>query len=118
MTRSDAPGVLRCSQLIVGLVCGLVLQTGWSFAANTDTASVTGSWLVEHIQGDSATDLAQITITFDRESHAFGSSGCNRFRGPFKRDGETIGIGPLAATKKMCAAVLMAREKKFFSADQ
>ena len=96
----------RQARLRPCLADGLVIR-----AANTDTAAVTGSWLVERFQGGSVTDLAQITITFDRENHAFGSSGCNRFRGPFKRDGETIGIGPLAATKKMCAPVLMAREK-------
>ena len=116
MTRLAAPGSLRRSRLIVGLVCGLALHMGWSSIADADTASITGSWLVEDIQGGSVTDLAQIAITFDRENHAFGSSGSNRFRGPFKHDGETIGIGPLAATKKMCAPVLMAREKKFFSA--
>jgi len=49
------------------------------------------------------------------EARATGSGGCNDFFADVSRDGETLRIGPIGATKKWCEAT-GAREQAFFRA--
>ena len=60
----------------------------------------------------------QLTIAF-KDGKVSGSGGCNSFHGPFKVDGNALSIGPLATTRKLCAAEgVMAQEREFIAALQ
>jgi len=58
---------------------------------------------------------APITVRF-ADGRASGFSGCNRFNGGFKRDGDTLTVGPLAGTMMACPEARMAVEKGFLDA--
>lgn len=47
-----------------------------------------------------------------------GSAGCNRYRATFEVDGDRIGIGPAAATRRLCAEPngVMEQESHFLAA--
>ncbi|MDR1759953.1 MAG: META domain-containing protein [Fibrobacter sp.] len=52
-------------------------------------------------------------LVLDSAGAAFGSSGCNRFRGTFRlSEKERISFGTFAVTRKMCAD--MSIENRFF----
>lgn len=53
-----------------------------------------------------------LTVRFVN-GRASGFSGCNRFTGGFKRDGDTLTVGPLAGTMMACPEARMAIEKGF-----
>ena len=43
-----------------------------------------------------------LTANFDAEGTISGSAGCNDYFGSYTTDGDTITIGPLASTRKLC----------------
>ena len=73
-----------------------------------EAASPVGDWEATSIQtGDAlASPLpgTTITATFADDGTLSGSAGCNQYTGSYTFDGGGIEIGPLAATKKACAA--------------
>jgi putative lipoprotein len=75
-----------------------------------------GTWIAEDIGGGGVIDNAQSTIRFAADGTASGSGGCNNFSGKAVVDGDSIRIGPLAATKKLCVPALDDQERKFFDA--
>ncbi|MCB1313143.1 MAG: META domain-containing protein [Sedimentitalea sp.] len=81
-----------------------------------DTASrLTGAeWRVEDLNGAGVIDNAQTTLTFDADGSVYGSGGCNRYNGGFELDGDTLKIGPVAATQMACAEAVSNQEWTFF----
>jgi heat shock protein HslJ len=58
-----------------------------------------------------------ITLTFNENNRLAGSSGCNRYMGSFKVNGNQFEIkSPLASTRMACPEALMQREKQFLEA--
>jgi heat shock protein HslJ len=53
-----------------------------------------------------------LTVRFV-DGRASGFSGCNRFTGGFRREGDTLTVGPLAGTMMACPEPRMAIEKGF-----
>jgi heat shock protein HslJ len=58
-----------------------------------------------------------LTATFTGDSVS-GSAGCNDYSGPYKLDGDTVAIGPLATTRKACEQAVMDQETQFLTALQ
>jgi hypothetical protein len=57
---------------------------------------------------------AVITAFFDEEGRVSGSSGCNRYTGPFTMLGDELGIGAVAGTRMMCSdSQVMAQESRY-----
>ena len=61
-----------------------------------------------------------LTASFGKDGTLSGNSGCNTFSGPYKLDGNQIGIGPLASTMMMCSdpAGVMDQETQYLAALQ
>lgn len=59
-----------------------------------------------------------LTLAFSNDDKLSGSGGCNHFGGSYRADGDTLTIGPLAATRKACAEPegVMAQEAAFLRA--
>jgi heat shock protein HslJ len=57
-----------------------------------------------------------VDAVFSADGTVAGSAGCNRYHGPFSASGGTMSIGPLAATKMMCAEDVMTQEQAFLAA--
>ena len=70
----------------------------------------TGSVVVEHEVG--------VFVRFDEEGGLSGYAGCNGFFGSYRLVDESIEIGPLGATRKMCPNAIMDIEYTFMNALQ
>lgn len=58
-----------------------------------------------------------ISASFGEDGQVSGSAGCNDYFGPYTTEGSAISIGPLAATRKLCADEdVMAQEAAYLSA--
>ncbi len=60
----------------------------------------------------------ELNVSFGADGRMTGNAGCNNFFGPFAQRGETVAVGPLAATRKVCAepAGVMEQEVQFLAA--
>jgi heat shock protein HslJ len=72
-------------------------------------------WVAETIAG-SGVGAVRITLQLDAEGRATGRGGCNSYGGAYTLSGNTLGFGPLAATKMACAEPLMDQEQRYFDA--
>jgi heat shock protein HslJ len=85
-------------------------------------ASLTGTaWVATGISNGKqavSSPIADTTVTaqFADDGTVSGSSGCNTYSGPYKVQGETITIGPLATTKKLCEADVNEQETAYLAA--
>ena len=61
-------------------------------------------------------DESERFVGFRADGRLQGSGGCNSFFGQYSRSGDTIQIGPLASTKKMCAPDIMKGEQALMQA--
>jgi heat shock protein HslJ len=59
---------------------------------------------------------SRIDAVFGDEGQVSGSSGVNRYHGPYEADGESIEIGPLASTRMAGPAELMEQEQQYLKA--
>lgn len=79
-------------------------------------ATLTGQeWLLTAVDGTAVDPLAGASVTFGEDGTATGSGGCNRFRGPYTVDGDTISVGPLASTRMSCGADLDTLESSYLN---
>jgi heat shock protein HslJ len=59
-----------------------------------------------------------LTATFTAEGQVGGDAGCNSYSGPYKLDGTSLTVGPLATTRKACEQAIMDQETAFLAALQ
>lgn len=60
---------------------------------------------------------AAITMEFSADGRVAGSSGCNRYTGTYTEEGDAVGFGPAAGTRRMCTdAGVMEQEQNFLTA--
>lgn len=57
----------------------------------------------------------RLSLVF-QDGRVSGSSGCNRFQGPFTLEGGVLQIGPLATTRMACDEAVMTQEQEFLRA--
>jgi heat shock protein HslJ len=55
-------------------------------------------------------DGVEVVIAF-ADGNVSGTSGCNRFRGTYRYEGQALELGPLAGTMMMCSPEAMAVER-------
>ena len=68
-------------------------------------ASIEGDWTLAELGGKSIPRGSEETpsINFAEEGkRASGSTGCNRFSGTYKLDGEQLSFGPSMSTRRAC----------------
>lgn len=56
----------------------------------------------------------EATVQFGADGRLTGSGGCNRFTGSYAIEGETLTIGPVAATRMLCPEPAMSAEAALF----
>ncbi|ALO35006.1 hypothetical protein CMT41_09990 [Colwellia sp. MT41] len=75
-----------------------------------------GSWLVQSIQ-DKAVMMQNIArLNFDQTNGLSGSASCNNISSRYSIQNNSLNIGPIATTRKMCAPALMAQESRLLQA--
>ena len=66
-------------------------------------ATLTGQeWSLATIGGAPLPAGSGITAAFGEDGTVTGSGGCNGYTGPYTVDGESLSVGPLAATRMSC----------------
>jgi heat shock protein HslJ len=97
------------------------MAAGGGGAAPAAGATLTGTrWMLrtlsgDDVQGESETPFLQLTEE-EGSTLAFGSGGCNRFRGGCTVSGSSLEFGALASTRMACAPPVMFLESGFFRA--
>ena len=89
-------------------------HTGIS-SADLNTLSGT-EWVLEDLSGRGVADRVQSTIIFKTKDRIVGWGGCNRYFTVIRSDGRSIDIGPIGSTRRVCPAVVMDQEERFFKA--
>ena len=85
--------------------------------SSVDPNTLQGSeWVLEDLAGRAVEDRVQSTIVFKTKDRLAGWGGCNRYFTRFRSEGRGIQIGPIGATRRVCPAVVMDQEKRFFKA--
>jgi heat shock protein HslJ len=59
-----------------------------------------------------------LTATFTPDGQVAGNAGCNTYTGPYKLDGTSLTVGPLATTMMACDQPVMDQETAFLTALQ
>lgn len=86
-------------------------------AGGTADATLTGQeWALTSLGGTPIQAGAGITASFGEDGSLTGSGGCNRFVGEYTVDGDTLSVGPLAATRMSCGQVTDDLESTFLGA--
>ena len=60
----------------------------------------------------------ELTAMFTPDGQVSGNAGCNTYNGPYKLDGTSLTVGPLATTMKACEQAIMDQEAQFLTALQ
>jgi len=104
----------------------LLLDAGGTVRATFDPQATTlagTTWRVTGYNNGKQAVVSVISgstlgVSFGAGGKLSGSGGCNSFTGSYRAEGKTIGIGPLAATRKACALPegVMAQEAAFLRA--
>jgi heat shock protein HslJ len=86
-----------------------------AFGAAADSATPTGKWLAEDIDGGGVIDRLQTTLEIRDDGIVTGTGGCNRYAGSATVDGNAIKFLPMASTRMACLTAAMRQEGKFFN---
>lgn len=79
------------------------LVTGYNTGNEAVTGPITGT---------------ELTATFTPDGQVSGNAGCNTYNGPYKLDGTSLTVGPLASTMMACDQAIMDQETQFLTALQ
>ncbi len=83
--------------------------------SSADLNTLNGTeWALEDLSGRGVADRVQSTIIFKTKDRIVGWGGCNRYFSVIRSDGRSIGIGPIGSTRRICPAVVMDQEERFF----
>jgi heat shock protein HslJ len=96
-------------------------KVGLRFAAAEAPALAKTRWVATMINtgtGAVASVVAGSTVTaiFAEDGTVAGSGGCNTYNGPYKADGASIDIGPLASTMMACADAAVSQQEASYLA--
>ncbi len=75
-----------------------------------------GEWVVEDLGGRGIIDASRMTLVFAEDGQLGGLASCNRYATSIQIGGESLTVGPIAATQMLCAEALMEQERGFFAA--
>jgi heat shock protein HslJ len=94
----------------------MIAVPGFAAAQAHAQATPAGKWVAEEIGGSRVGGGQQTTLELTDDGRAFGSGGCNRYRGTAEFDATSITFKPLASTKMACEAAVMEQETRFHKA--
>lgn len=80
--------------------------------ASAESRLTGGDWVITQLGTEVRTDTPELTLAFDAEGRVSGHSGCNRFMGGAKQDGQMLEFTQLASTMMACPPPQMELERK------
>ena len=106
---------LKLTVLIFGLLTTAACSHTGKSPLNVVELIGTG-WGLEEMDGGGVADRVQSTLHFERGDRIAGWGGCNRYFAGLRSHGDTIRIGPIGSTRRICPPVVMDQEDRFFKA--
>jgi heat shock protein HslJ len=100
--------------LLVAISTTLVACNSSSALPAPETLS--GSWLVNSINGKPAIAKSSAKLKFTQETMLSGSASCNNISTSYSSKNNAISIGAIVATRKMCMPAVMDQEAMFLQA--
>lgn len=85
-------------------------------AEEAGAAELVGDWTATEVGGGPSAEGVASRLTLTAGGEAFGSGGCNSFRGTYTVAAGGLEFGPLAATRRACPEPQMQQEMGFFAA--
>jgi heat shock protein HslJ len=83
--------------------------------SSVDVNTLVGTeWVLVDLGGRGVEDRVQSTIIFEAKDRIVGWGGCNRYFSGYRSDGRNFQIGPIGSTRRVCPAVVMDQETRFF----
>jgi heat shock protein HslJ len=110
-----------CAVLIAALsasACGSTTSDGTTPVSLAPSATIplTGTqWIAVEIDGV-PTGNNRSTLMFDSETHAAGSTGCNRYFAGVTLAAQSLRFGNVGSTRMACEAPFMDQENRFVTA--
>jgi heat shock protein HslJ len=80
--------------------------------ASAEARLTGGDWIITQLGAEALGDAPELTLAFDAEGRVSGHSGCNRFMGGAKQDGQMLEFTALASTMMACAPTQMELERR------
>ncbi|MES2599827.1 MAG: META domain-containing protein [Pseudomonadota bacterium] len=99
--------------MLVRFAASILFLCLLAFGAAANSATPTGKWLAEDIDGGGVIDRLQTTLEIRDDGIVNGMGGCNRYAGSVTVSGNTIKFLPMASTRMACSAAVMRQEGKF-----
>lgn len=99
--------------MLVRFAASILFLCLLAFGAAANSATPTGKWLAEDIDGGGVIDRLQTTLEICDDGIVNGMGGCNRYAGSVTVSGNTIKFLPMASTRMACSAAVMRQEGKF-----
>ncbi|MBU2871498.1 META domain-containing protein [Colwellia sp. E2M01] len=72
--------------------------------------TLAGYWLVESINDESVIKDSKVDLIFTAENQLSGTSSCNNFSTSYSQENNSLTLGNMATTRKMCLPALMEQE--------
>ena len=89
------------------------------FDASVGAEAIVGSWnVLSYYTGTAISSVVSgSTVTAEfKDGQITGTTGCNNYMGPYKIDGDSITIGPLASTRKACSSDELSKQEASYLA--
>lgn len=99
--------------MLVRFAASILVISLLAVSAAADSATLTGKWLAEDIDGGGVIDRLQTTLEIRDDGIVTGMGGCNRYAGSATVDGNAIKFLPMASTRMACSTAAMRQEGKF-----
>jgi heat shock protein HslJ len=108
----------RIIQLFLIVAVGVLTLVGCQDLSGQSSPLAGTSWRLVSLGPDWPVDASDgVSLAFDLEGFARGSTGCNEFNGPYEADGSLIELGPLMVTERACQeAFKMDQERNYLEA--
>ncbi len=103
-------------QLVLLVTISTTLTACNSSTGLTAPETLPGIWLVESIQGKAVMTKSMAQLNFNQENKLTGSASCNNISSSYSTQNNSIHIGPVATTRKMCLPALMEQETRLLQA--
>lgn len=104
-------------KMITLAIAVLALLLFSACSSNAEGQSLTEQiWMLTELGGKAPLLETTITAEFSPDGSVSGSSGCNRYSGPYTVDGNNIEMGPFASTLMACPDLIMAQEALYLKA--
>lgn len=108
--------MIKIKQLTMLLAISTTLTACNSSSTLPPQESLPGSWLVKSIQDKAVITKSTAQLNFDQQNRLSGSASCNNISSSYTLEHNSLNMGPMAVTRKMCLPALMEQESRLLQA--